>query len=173
MNIKETLLIALAGLVFLTLTGVAKAETYDREEVDGYLTHYYKTVEVQNRVANRTCSEVDVPIYSNTGKAQTGEVLGGAIIGGILGNQIGKGKGNDAATFLGAILGADLANKNATTQQVIGYREVEQCEVVYVNTLVQQTVGYNTVVDVNGMKYTFRTKGPYAKGTIVFLNLSL
>ena len=26
MNIKETLLIALAGLIFLTLTGIAKAE---------------------------------------------------------------------------------------------------------------------------------------------------
>ena len=73
MNIKETLLIALAGLIFLTLTGVAKAEVvtdsngnvlYERETVDGHLKHVYKTVEIQNRVANRTCSEVDVPIYS-------------------------------------------------------------------------------------------------------------
>ena len=139
MNIKETLLIALAGLVFLTLTGVAKAETYDREEVDGYLTHYYKTVEVQNRVANRTCSEVDVPIYSNTGKAQTGEVLGGAIIGGILGNQVGGGKGKDAATILGAILGADFANKKGGQQKIVGYKQVEQCEVTYEKTYETQT----------------------------------
>ena len=134
MKIKETLVIAVAGLIFLTLTGVAKAETYEKEEVDGYLTHYYKTVEVQNRVANRTCSEVDVPIYSNTGKAQTGEVLGGAIIGGILGNQVGGGKGKDAATILGAILGADFANKKGGQQKIVGYKKVEQCEVTYEKT---------------------------------------
>ena len=127
-KIKETLVIAVAGLIFLTLTGVAKAETYEKEEVDGYLTHYYKTVEVKNRVANRTCSEVDVPIYSNTGKAQTGEVLGGAIIGGILGNQVGGGKGKDAATILGAILGADFANKKSGTKTIVGYKRTTVCE---------------------------------------------
>ena len=137
MNIKETLLIALAGLIFLTLTGVAKAEVvtdsngnvlYERETVDGHLKHVYKTVEIQNRVANRTCSEVDVPIYSNTGKAQTGEVLGGAIIGGILGNQVGGGKGKDAATILGAILGADFANKKSGTKTIVGYKRTTVCE---------------------------------------------
>ena len=158
MNIKETLLIALAGLVFLTLTGVAKAETYDREEVDGYLTHYYKTVEVQNRVANRTCSEVDVPIYSNTGKAQTGEVLGGAIIGGILGNQVGGGKGKDAATILGAILGADFANKKSGTKTIVAYKRTTVCEdnptfvtenkSVYQYSIVRVTDANNNLYDV-------------------------
>ena len=158
MNIKETLLIALAGLVFLTLTGVAKAETYDREEVDGYLTHYYKTVQVQNRVANRTCSEVDVPIYSNTGKAQTGEVLGGAIIGGILGNQVGGGKGKDAATILGAILGADFANKKSGTKTIVGYKRTTVCEdsptfvtenkSVYQYSIVRVTDANNNLYDV-------------------------
>ena len=39
---------------------------------------------------SQKCNIIEVPIYGNTGKAQTGEVLGGAIIGGILGNQINK-----------------------------------------------------------------------------------
>jgi uncharacterized protein YcfJ len=151
MNIKETLLIALAGLVFLTLTGVAKAETYDREEVDGYLTHYYKTVQVQNRVANRTCQDVDVPIYSNTGKAQTGEVLGGAIIGGILGNQVGGGKGKDAATILGAILGADFANKKGGQQTIVGYKQVEQCEIINKVTWKQNPPRCTVTVEVPAM----------------------
>ena len=38
---------------------------------------------------SQKCNIIEVPIYGNTGKAQTGEVLGGAIIGGILGNQVG------------------------------------------------------------------------------------
>jgi len=126
MKIKETLLIAVAGLIFLILTSPARADSYT--EVDGYLTHHYKTVETQNRVSNRTCSEVDVPIYSNTGKAQTGEVLGGAIIGGILGNQVGGGKGKDAATILGAILGADFANKKGGEKTIVGYKRTTVCE---------------------------------------------
>jgi len=158
MKIKETLVIAVAGLIFLTLTGVAKAETYEKEEVDGYLTHYYKTVEVKNRVANRTCSEVDVPIYSNTGKAQTGEVLGGAIIGGILGNQVGGGKGKDAATILGAILGADFANKKSGTKTIVGYKRTTVCEdnptfvtenkSVYQYSIVRVTDANNNLYDV-------------------------
>ena len=158
MKIKETLVIAVAGLIFLTLTGVAKAETYEKEEVDGYLTHYYKTVEVKNRVANRTCSEVDVPIYSNTGKAQTGEVLGGAIIGGILGNQVGGGKGKDAATILGAILGADFANKKGGTKTIVGYKRTTVCEdnptfvtenkSVYQYSIVRVTDANNNLYDV-------------------------
>ena len=126
MKIKETLLIAVAGLIFLILTAPVRADSYT--EVDGYLTHHYKTVETQNRVSNRTCSEVDVPIYSNTGKAQTGEVLGGAIIGGILGNQVGGGKGKDAATILGAILGADFANKKGGEKTIVGYKRTTVCE---------------------------------------------
>lgn len=128
MKIKDILTVAIAGFIFIAVTGIAKAETYQKEEVDGYLTHYYKTVEVQNRVSNRTCSEVDVPIYSNTGKAQTGEVLGGAIIGGILGNQVGGGKGKDAATILGAILGADFANKKGGEKTIVGYKRTTVCE---------------------------------------------
>jgi uncharacterized protein YcfJ len=128
MKIKETLIIALAGLIFLTLTGPIRADTYDKEEVDGYLKHVYTTVETEKRVANRVCNEVDVPIYKNNGKAQTGEVLGGAIIGGIIGNQVGKGKGNDAATILGAILGADFANKKGGEKVIVGYKRTTVCE---------------------------------------------
>lgn len=125
MKIKETLLIAVAGLIFLILTAPVRADSYT--EVDGYLTHHYKTVEVQTKVSNKTCSEVDVPIYQNK-DAKTGEVLGGAIIGGIIGNQIGKGKGNDAATILGAILGADMANKKSSNKTIVGYKRSTVCQ---------------------------------------------
>ena len=36
--------------------------------------------------------------------------FGGAIIGGIIGNQFGGGSGKDVATILGAIIGASIAN---------------------------------------------------------------
>lgn len=137
MNIKDIILVAIAGFIFITVTGIAKAEVvtgadgrllYERAEVDGHVTHYYKTVKTEKRISNRTCSEVDVPIYKNDGNAKTGEVLGGAIIGGIIGNQIGKGKGNDAATILGAILGADMANKKGGDKVIVGYKRTTVCE---------------------------------------------
>jgi len=136
MKIKDTLVIAIAGLIFLMLTAPVRAETvtnydgsidYVKESVDGTVKHFYKKIEVQTKVSNRTCSEVDVPIYQNK-DAKTGEVLGGAIIGGILGNQIGKGKGNDAATILGAILGADMANKKSSNKTIVGYKRTTICE---------------------------------------------
>lgn len=37
-------------------------------------------------------------------------VIGGAAVGGILGNQIGKGKGQDVATAAGATIGAVLGS---------------------------------------------------------------
>ena len=137
MKIRDIIAVAIAGFIFISITGIAKAEVItgadgskikEREVVEGFVTHYYKTVTVQNKISNRTCNEVDVPIYQNEGKASTGEVLGGAIIGGVIGNQIGKGKGNDAATVLGAIIGADIANKKKGNKVIVGYKRTTVCE---------------------------------------------
>ena len=94
---------------------VVKAESHD-------------TGSTQVLTPTKSCSVVNVPIYGSTGKAQTGEVLGGAIIGGILGNQVGGGKGKDAATILGAILGADFANKKGGEKTIVGYKRTTVCE---------------------------------------------
>ena len=120
-------ILAVITAVFM-FTNVAHAETTERNVVQSVVTHYYITETIQHRISNRVCSEVDVPIYGNNGKAQTGEVLGGAIIGGILGNQVGGGKGKDAATILGAILGADFANKKGGTKTIVGYKRTTICE---------------------------------------------
>ena len=41
---------------------------------------------------------------------------------------IGKGKGNDAATILGAILGADMANKKSSNKTIVGYKRSTVCK---------------------------------------------
>ena len=117
--------------------------------------------EVQVNTPIRTCNIVEVPIYGNTGKTQTGEVLGGAIIGGILGNQVGGGKGKDAATILGAILGADFANKKGGQQTIVGYKQVEQCEIVNKVTYVKNNPTCNVTVELPSslmnVQHSFRT----------------
>lgn len=116
----------------------------------------------------KTCNIVEVPVYGNSGKAQTGEVLGGAIIGGILGNQVGGGKGKDAATILGAILGADFANKKGGKQNIIGYRQVQQCEITNQVTYNPGPVRCQTTVRVpalDNMEYTFVGPNCQTKGS--------
>jgi outer membrane lipoprotein SlyB len=51
--------------------------------------------------------------------------IAGALVGGILGHQVGGGSGNTAATVLGAAGGAYVGNqmeKNQATQQVNAYK---------------------------------------------------
>lgn len=45
-------------------------------------------------------------------KNQGWKVFGGALVGGIIGNQFGDGHGRDIATVLGAIIGGNIANDN-------------------------------------------------------------
>lgn len=128
------------------------------------------TQQVVQRVPEKQCNLVDVPIYSQ-GNASTGDVLAGAIIGGVIGNQFGKGKGNDAATVLGAIIGADTANKNNGNKTIVGYKQVQQCNTIFIETVADKIVGYSTSMKTSeGETYTFQTSSQYAIGTIVFLN---
>lgn len=136
----------------------------------------YNTVSKQ--VPVQSCSTVEVPIYETRriGQASTGDTLTGAIIGGVIGNQFGGGSGKDAATVLGAILGADAANKKGGRQEtvIVGYRQQQQCTTTYQQKETQQR-GQNrvTVETESGERFTFKTNQWYKRGTIVFLNVSL
>lgn len=43
-------------------------------------------------------------------KNQGWKVFGGALVGGAIGNQFGRGSGRDIATILGALIGGSMAN---------------------------------------------------------------
>jgi len=48
--------------------------------------------------------------------------FGGALIGGVIGNQFGGGSGRDAATILGAIIGGSIVNNSKSQpEKVINY----------------------------------------------------
>ena len=133
--------------------------------------------DVIKNVPENVCSIVEVPVYEErqVGGASSGDVLAGAIIGGVIGNQFGNGKGKDAMTVLGAIVGADSVNKNGRKETVIvGYRQQEQCTTEYVRQVV--SVRGDNVVTVetdDGQRFQFNTKSWYKRGTIVFLNVSM
>lgn len=134
--------------------------------------------DVVKQVPVQSCQVVDVPIYKEVvtgGGASTGDVLAGAIIGGVIGNQFGNGKGKDAMTVLGAIVGADSVNKKGQRETVIvGYKQQQQCSTVYEQQ--QVSVRGDNIVTIktdDGNRFEFYTKGWYKKGTVVFMNVSL
>ena len=78
------------------------------------------------------CEYVSVPIYGVLDRpASGGEVAGGAVIGGVIGNQLGNGDGKTAMTILGAIVGGNVANTRKQEPVVTGYRKEYQCRTVY------------------------------------------
>ena len=55
--------------------------------------------------------------------------IAGAVIGGILGHQVGSGRGNDAATVAGALAGAAIGNNYGGDQPSTTFtRDVRRCE---------------------------------------------
>ena len=94
-----------------------------------HVQDHYKTHTIKIPHESYVCHDVEVPIYGKTGDASGFDVLGGAIIGGLIGNQFGAGSGKDIATGLGAIVGADQANKRMTREGIVGYRTEERCKV--------------------------------------------
>ena len=46
---------------------------------------------VVNQTPQQVCKQVQVPVYGNNGQTNNGNAILGAIIGGVIGNQFGKG----------------------------------------------------------------------------------
>lgn len=152
---------AFAGTTQIQATVVDMRETYR---------------DVVKQVPVQSCQTIDVPIYKEVvtgGGASGGDVLGGMIIGGILGKGVsGNDKGAAAGAILGGMVAADKKQQRETV--IVGYKQQQQCSTVYEQKQVSVR-GDNivTVKDDNGNKYEFYTKGWYAKGTVVLLNVSL
>lgn len=126
------------------------------QSVRATVEDHFRTVANSSPKTERVCQAVEVPVYGQK-PASTGDTLLGAIIGGAIGNQFGEGSGKDAMTVLGAIAGADAANKSGS-RQIVGYTTETRCEnqTVYVET-VQEIYSHSTVTFVdNGKTYTVR-----------------
>lgn len=119
----------MAGLSLTATTAFANSNT-DVKVLDVHDNYNNRTVYTKTPV--NTCTTVNVPIYQQQKQSSTADVLFGAIIGGVVGNQFGGGAGKDALTALGAIAGADVVAKDRKKQAVIvGYQQQQQCTTTY------------------------------------------
>lgn len=85
-----------------------------------------------------------------------GGIAIGAVVGGLLGNQVGGGHGKEAATAAGAVAGAMVGNNVAGgstgPQYVEQQREVRNCRQVV--DVQNRLTGYRVTYDYRGRPYT-------------------
>jgi uncharacterized protein YcfJ len=141
--------------LILTTAMVAFAGAASADQVRATVEDVYSTRTIETPYTTQECRTVSVPVYGQ-GQASSGDALVGAIIGGVVGNQIGSGSGRDAATVLGAIVGADMANKRGSSQ-IVGYRDERQCaDIVRYNTEQVEAYSHSVVTfESDGQVYTF------------------
>lgn len=169
-------LFCLAGIVATTIALTAFNASAENYTVQGTVIEanpVYQTVTQQ--IPTQTCNTVDVPVYGNTG-SQGSSVFGldleGAIIGGVIGNNVTKNVDNGGAVgaLLGGMIGADRKKQN---QQIVGYRQEQRCSTSY-TTQSQQVLSHTAiVVDAGGYMVTANTKRQVAVGDVVEVGVQL
>ena len=78
----------------------------------------------------------------------------GAIVGGVIGHQLGSGRGNDAATVGGALLGGLAGNQIERQRQDRDDLDLSNCRTVATGDNTLQ--GYDVTYEYNGQQYTTR-----------------
>ena len=115
MNIFQKQNLVWGGIGFITFTFIANSVKADTQVQDHYKNIIYKTP-----------SQVEVCYDRNVSGDKTGDALKGAIIGGILGNNI---KGEKDGGAIGAIIGGMLGHSNSNASG--GTKRVCQVETRY------------------------------------------
>lgn len=166
MNIKSAgIAVLTAGLVASLAVAPASAGGPVRVSDRGDL-HYARVVEVKpivRQVAVEYPVEecwTEVVYREPRRRGAPAAALAGGVIGGLVGNQFGKGKGNTAATVVGGLLGASIANSVATdNRNGRGVREeVRRCDTVNEVRYEERVNGYDVTYRYNGQLYHTRTQ---------------
>lgn len=164
-----------AAVLAMTAT-VANADVYREGEVllsePLYITKTYET-------PHEVCKKVEVPIYEDRiskGHDDVGAFVGGAVIGGLIGNAIDSSGG----AGIGAIIGGALANegqkKNHRESVVVGYRKETHCTEEYRSWQKQSITGYRTVVEIfelDRYRFEFVSDREYRPGERVKVRVDL
>jgi len=110
---------------------------------------------VQANNPRRECEDVPVERHVDNGNKAAGTVLG-AIVGGVLGNTVGKGDGRRAATVAGAVVGGAVGN-NVAQDDDRYYADTERrCRTVQETAEERRIVGYDVQYRYRGDVYMSR-----------------
>lgn len=107
--------------------------------------------------------------YGSSGRGSAGATIAGGVVGGVIGRQFGGGKGRDAMTLFGTLVGAAIANDRAGRRHA-GYQSaanydyerrpvtVERCRVDTESFEEERVEGYRVTYLYDGDTYTMRTR---------------
>lgn len=103
----------------------------------------------------------------------TGRTVLGGLIGAAIGNQIGRGRGNDAATVVGglagAAIGANSAKRDRRQKHYVTHER--RCRTVYETHSEERIDGYDVTYRYAGETYT--TRLPYDPGKRLPVHVSV
>ena len=112
--------------------------------------------------AQTECWEEQVPVdsvnHENRHNNRTAATVFGAIVGGLLGNRIGKGDGRQAATAAGVVAGGVIGNNLASDSEdgdIPHYTTQRRCREVSA-PVQRRVVGYDVEYRYRGEVYTSR-----------------
>ncbi len=152
--------IALAALLATTAVA-AQAHTYfDNARVSNVEPRYENVRVPRQECTNQWLNEPRDPRETRRDGGRNGREYGGAVLGGVagavLGHQVGSGHGRDAATAIGAVLGAftgdRLANRDRWDQPEQAAREVTTCR--NVEDVQSRINGYQVTYEYRGQQFT-------------------
>lgn len=162
----KTLTITLALAAGVALSGPALARRGDDRYYD--VRYDWATVIDVDPIVERTrrpvsrdvCYDQPVDRYEpgyTARRDHTGSTLLGAVIGGALGNQVGKGDGRKAATIAGAVIGGAVGN-NASHRRG-DYYETRGGYVTDYETRCERQTSWRGGDDIVGYQVSYRYRG--------------
>ncbi|MEN7344296.1 MAG: glycine zipper 2TM domain-containing protein [Pseudomonadota bacterium] len=164
--LKKNLIIASAALCLLAGAAETASADYPRAANRGYQVNdqyaYARVVDIKPLIRTvrvevpvRECYEQPVT-YETRRRGNAGRTIAGGIIGGLIGNQFGDGRGRDAMTVLGTVIGASAANADQPRGQSETRLE-RYCETRYEYEERDRVEGYRVTYRYKGETYTTRT----------------
>ncbi len=158
-------------LIALILSGTSQAQSPERwngpEPRENVTMAYADVLRVDPiyetfyvREPREECREVPTRYTERRGGDPTGGTILGALIGGAIGNQVGKGDGRRAATVAGAVIGGAIGHDVDKNNGSQGGRIVEgtsqDCRVVEVEREDRRVAGYDVEYRYRGEVYLSR-----------------
>lgn len=119
------------------------------------------------------CWNEQVPHYRESSGASYTPAIAGAILGGVIGNQFGGGKGKDAMTAAGMLLGGSIGNDyRKASLGTQSYTTTEKrCETVDNYQEIKELVGYNVKYQYQGE--TSWTRMPHEPGDYIKVRVAV
>jgi len=172
---KRTMTALTLGLSVAAFSGAAFSDAAFVRNADViHASPQYRTVDV----AHPTTECWTETVTRNNGHRRGGDYvapIAGGILGGVAGNQFGRGHGKTAMTVVGALLGGALGNnygKSHHRQQQSRVDRVRRCNTVDRYEQQQQLTGYRVKYRYEGQDYYTQTAQYPGKHIPVRVNVS-